>query len=160
MKLWIKPKKCSLGKNAFYDLWSSKTPPVSVKVKYIYILMNDSSIISSVGLLGLLFGAIFFGWLSDKVGRRKSLLLAAVGASICSYSVSFAANVQTFTILRFFAGLFVHGSIPGKIILFLNIFNKIISFSFFRHGIDNKGQTTIWVNLFTNFCWYFPRSFT
>ena len=120
---------------------------------YIYIyFMNDFSMISSVGLLGLLFGAIFFGWLSDKVGRRKSLLLAAIGASICSYSVSFAANVQTFTILRFFAGLFVHGSIPGKIILFLNIFNKIISFSFFRHWNDNKGQTTIWVNLFTNFC--------
>ena len=120
---------------------------------YIYIyFMNDFSMISSVGLLGLLFGAIFFGWLSDKVGRRKSLLLAAVGASICSYSVSFAPNVQTFTILRFFAGLFVHGSIPGKIILFANIFNKIISFSFFRHGIDIKGQPTTWVNLFTNFC--------
>ena len=122
--------------------------------------MIEFSIISSVGLLGLLFGAIFFGWLSDKVGRRKSLLLAAIGASICSYSVNFAPNVQTFTILRFFAGLFVHGSIPGKIILFLNIFNKIISFSLFRHRIDIKGQPTIWVNLYTNICGYFPRSFS
>jgi len=42
---------------------------------------DKNSLISSFALSGLLFGALSFGYLGDRIGRKQSLLLSAVGAA-------------------------------------------------------------------------------
>lgn len=78
----------------------------------LYFLRN----VLSLGLLGLFFGAILFGYLSDQIGRKHSLLISAIGSSIFSIFVGlFSKNLMLYTLFRFLAGLFVHGSIPVSI---------------------------------------------
>ena len=70
--------------------------------------------VSSACFAGLLFGALVFGWISDRFGRKTALLLTAIGSSVSSLAVSSAPNLETYAILRFFAVFFVHGAVPGN----------------------------------------------
>ena len=73
-------------------------------------------LVQSFGLLGLLFGAIGLGSLADHIGRRKTLLVSALGASSMSIAVAFSNDLISFSILRFLAGGFIHGAIPVTLI--------------------------------------------
>lgn len=73
------------------------------------------------GLLGLataLGGAIFGGWLSDKIGRRKSLVvLAALMFAIGAVTVAFAPSVLVFIVGSAFMGLGsgLHSPVDGAL---------------------------------------------
>ncbi|VDN56617.1 unnamed protein product [Dracunculus medinensis] len=64
---------------------------------------------TSVQMLGIMFGAMTFGQLSDSIGRRKTLIFGSVGLIISGFLSTFAPNIIIFTILRFFVMLFTGG---------------------------------------------------
>jgi len=73
--------------------------------------------ISSIALTGLLFGAIFFGYLSDKIGRKRALLVAAIGAIVFGVCVGlFSNNLYLYILFRFLSNMFVHGGIPISVV--------------------------------------------
>ncbi|KAM8716072.1 hypothetical protein ACLKA7_003024 [Drosophila subpalustris] len=53
---------------------------------------------------GSLIGAIFFGWLADKIGRRRCLLFAAYPMLVHWFIIPFARNPFHLTVARFLAG--------------------------------------------------------
>ena len=54
-------------------------------------------IYSALYMLGMLFGSYFFGWVSDKYGRKNALM-----ASIITVSISgFLGSYQFMTLLTF-----------------------------------------------------------
>lgn len=63
------------------------------------------------GITGTVLGSFLWGWLGDRIGRRASILLAAVsfiGTSICGSMPTFAMNV----FMCFVMGLGVGGMLP------------------------------------------------
>ena len=59
---------------------------------------SKSSIISSLSILGLGFGAVGMGAIADKVGRRNALIIASVGCTIASLLTAFASyNLWLYT---------------------------------------------------------------
>jgi MFS family permease len=70
---------------------------------------TDIGIASSVYLLGAVLGAVLFGWLTDRIGRKKlffitlALYLAATGLTALSW------NLWTFAFFRFFTGAGIGG---------------------------------------------------
>lgn len=77
-------------------------------------------------LAGAVFGAIFFGYLTDRLGRRKLFLVTLATYSAATVATAFSSNLMMFTIFRFFTGVGIGGEyaainsavdelIPGKI---------------------------------------------
>ena len=53
---------------------------------------------------GVMFGALIFGFLSDKFGRKKSFVAACVLQSVVGSVTAASPNFYVFMILRFFVG--------------------------------------------------------
>ena len=68
--------------------------------------------INSVGLAGFFFGAMIFGYLSDRFGRRKIFLIGTFLTCITGVATGFLSkyNILYFMIGRFFFLLFTHGA--------------------------------------------------
>jgi benzoate transport len=78
---------------------------------------NTASIISVVGLLGVMLGALAIGPVSDIIGRRKTMLLTVVSFSVFTLLCAFAPNPWIFGLLRFLAGLGLGGLLPTALAL-------------------------------------------
>ncbi|NJE10458.1 MFS transporter [Thermococcus sp. MAR1] len=68
--------------------------------------------LGSAALFGMLFGAWLFGYLADRIGRKKTLTLAVATFSLASIVSSFAGNLNALIALRFIVGLGLGGSLP------------------------------------------------
>ncbi|MGH9807655.1 MAG: MFS transporter, partial [Terriglobia bacterium] len=55
------------------------------------------------------FGALFFGWLAERYGRRPILMINVVSYSIFELASAFAPNLSTLLILRFLFGFAMGG---------------------------------------------------
>jgi MFS family permease len=77
-------------------------------------------------LLGAVFGSIFFGWLTDRLGRRKLFLVTLATYSIATVATAFSHGFLYFAVVRFFTGFGIGGEyaainsavdelIPGKV---------------------------------------------
>lgn len=70
-----------------------------------------ASLVPLAGITGTVIGSFLWGWLGDRIGRRASILLAAVtfiGTSICGSMPTYAMNV----FMCFIMGLGVGGMLP------------------------------------------------
>ncbi|KAH8312290.1 hypothetical protein KR044_010102 [Drosophila immigrans] len=61
----------------------------------------------SLFFVGSMCGTLIFGFLGDKIGRIKSLILANFCGFLGDFSTIFADNLTTFSITRFISGLAV-----------------------------------------------------
>lgn len=73
--------------------------------------------IGSAGLFGMLIGAVTFGALADKLGRRRIVVLTVVLYSVFTALCGFAQEPMFFTVCRFVAGLGLGGVMPNVIAL-------------------------------------------
>lgn len=73
--------------------------------------------LGSAALFGMMFGAMGFGMLSDKWGRKKVILLCVILFSVTTVINGFATTPWQFGILRFIAGLGIGGVMPNVVSL-------------------------------------------
>ena len=67
---------------------------------------------STIGLVGVGIGAVLIGPLTDRFGRRRTLIACVTWFSLLTLAVAFANSVATFTTLRFLAGLGLGAVLP------------------------------------------------
>lgn len=68
---------------------------------------------ASSALFGMMFGAIFLGALSDKIGRRWTISLCVFLFSVFTAAAGLTKDPVTFSIARFIAGLGIGGVMPN-----------------------------------------------
>lgn len=73
--------------------------------------------LSSYGLVGMMIGAITFGILADRIGRKKVIIISSVLFSIFTGLCGFAPTVGFFGIMRVMAGIGLGGMMPNVIAL-------------------------------------------
>jgi benzoate transport len=78
---------------------------------------GDFSYAFSAAFFGYFFGAIIFGWLSDRIGRKKTLILSACVFSTGTLLVYFTNSLESLIAVRIFTGVGIGGAVPCAITL-------------------------------------------
>ena len=93
-----------------------------------------TTFVITIGLVGMMIGALTIGTLTDVVGRRKALIGAVSAFSLLTLACAFAPNEIVFGVLRFLAGVGLGGCLPTAIAM-VNEFT--------RSGRSGRATTTI-----------------
>jgi len=77
----------------------------------------EAGALGSYALFGMMFGALAFGTLADRIGRKKGIAICFVLFSTATILNGFASNPTEFGIFRFIAGLGCGGLMPNAVAL-------------------------------------------
>lgn len=77
----------------------------------------EAGAMGSYGLFGMMFGAIFFGTLADRIGRKNVIAITLIFFSLFTFLCGFAETPTLFSAFRFLAGLGLGGIMPNVIAL-------------------------------------------
>ncbi|MGF6691859.1 MFS transporter [Pseudomonas sp. D(2018)] len=77
----------------------------------------EAGALGSYALFGMMFGALFFGPLADKIGRKKGIAICFVLFSGFTVLNGFTSTPTEFGICRFMAGLGIGGLMPNVVAL-------------------------------------------
>jgi MFS transporter, AAHS family, benzoate transport protein len=93
-----------------------------------------TTFVITIGLVGMMIGALLVGTVTDVVGRRKALIGAVASFSLFTLLCALAPNALVFGVLRFLAGLGLGGCLPTAIAM-VNEFT--------RSGRAGRATTTV-----------------
>jgi MFS transporter, AAHS family, benzoate transport protein len=77
----------------------------------------EAGLLGSCALVGMMLGALFFGPLSDRIGRRKTIMTCVILFSGFTVINGFARSPEEFALCRFLAGLGIGGVMPNVVAL-------------------------------------------
>jgi MFS family permease len=69
----------------------------------------DVGIAASAYLAGAVLGALFFGWLTDRLGRKKLFFITLVVYLVATAATALSWNLWSFALCRFFTGAGIGG---------------------------------------------------
>jgi MFS transporter, AAHS family, 4-hydroxybenzoate transporter len=76
-----------------------------------------TGLVADINIFGWMLGAVGFSMLADRIGRRKSILLAVFIFAIFTIGLSYTTNVVELCIVRFISALGIGGGMPMAISL-------------------------------------------
>src|SRR5579871_6992447 len=71
----------------------------------------------SAGLFGLMIGALLFGPLADRIGRKKIIVLSTLAFGVGTLVTSVVNDVSILLAIRFLTGLGLGGAMPNTVAL-------------------------------------------
>ena len=71
----------------------------------------------SIGLFGMMIGALVGGPLADRFGRKPVLVACSITFGLCSLLTATATSLQSLALFRFLTGLGLGGAMPNSIAL-------------------------------------------
>ena len=106
-----------------YDLFVIGTVAALVQAQW-SLSTTETSWVTGSAILGAFVGAMVFGRIADKIGRKSVYTAVAVIMVIGAISSSFAPNVLTLVLARFVLGLGIGGDYPVSAVLMSEYANR------------------------------------
>src|SRR5215472_16232222 len=69
----------------------------------------DVGLVSSAYLAGAVIGALFFGWLTDRLGRKRLFFVTLVVYLLATAATALSWNIWSFALFRFLTGAGIGG---------------------------------------------------
>lgn len=64
------------------------------------------------GMIGMMIGGFLFAYLGDRIGRRRTIIVAAFAFGLLTTATAFAQDYHSLLVLRFLDGLAIGGMLP------------------------------------------------
>lgn len=77
------------------------------------VTASTAGFMASSALFGMMFGAVFLGTLSDRIGRRWTISICVFLFSVFTAAAGFTSDPISFSVMRFIAGLGIGGVMPN-----------------------------------------------
>lgn len=118
----------------------------------------QAGLLASTALFGMMFGAMTFGTLSDKLGRKKTIMICIAIFSGFTFLGAFATTPTEFGILRFLAGLGIGGVMPNVVALMTEyapkrIRSTLVALMFSGYAIGGMTSALLGVWLVPQYGW-------
>lgn len=95
-----------------YDIAVAGTALPSI-MQQMGVTAATAGFMASSALFGMMFGAIFLGSLSDRIGRRWTIAICVFLFSVFTAGAGFTKDPVSFSVMRFIAGLGIGGVMPN-----------------------------------------------
>lgn len=66
---------------------------------------SDQGLAMTIALIGCMIGAMMCGWLADKIGRKKLLIISALIFFFSAFATGVMSSSPTFLVACFFGGI-------------------------------------------------------
>jgi len=131
---------------------------VPVLMKNWNISPIEAGVLGSYALFGMMFGAMIFGTLADKLGRKKVILICVFIFSLFMILTGLTTSPGLFGLCRFITGLGLGGVMPNVIALMSEyspkaIRSRMISIMMAGYSIGGIIAATLSMVLVPNFGW-------
>lgn len=118
----------------------------------------QAGFLASAALFGMMFGAMIFGTLSDKIGRKKTIMICVALFSGFTFLGAFANGPMQFAALRFIAGLGIGGVMPICVALTSEyapkrIRSTLVAIMFSGYAIGGMASAVLGSFLVVDFGW-------
>ncbi|KVW89295.1 MFS transporter [Burkholderia cepacia] len=111
---WHTKARIVMGSATFFDAFDALSLAfvLPVLVGLWHLDNTHVGFLIAAGYAGQVIGALFFGWLAERVGRVPSITIAVALMSAMSVACAFAGNFTALFALRFLQGIGVGGEVP------------------------------------------------
>lgn len=117
-----------------------------------------AGLLGSSALFGMMFGAMGFGMLSDRLGRKNVIIGCVVLFSVATVINGFATTHWQFGIMRFIAGLGIGGVMPNVVSLMseyspARIRSTLVALMFSGYAVGGMMSAGLGIWIVPNFGW-------
>ncbi len=118
----------------------------------------EAGVLGSYALFGMMFGALLFGPLSDRFGRKRMIAICVVLFSGMTFINGFASTPTQFGICRFLAGIGIGGVMPNVVALMTEYAPKklrstMVAIMFSGYSIGGMMSAGLGIWLIPTFGW-------
>ena len=118
----------------------------------------EAGSLQSFALFGMMFGALFFGTIANRIGYKKAMIACVALFSTFTFICGFLNSPQLFGICRFFAGLGIGGAMPSAVALTTEyapkkIRSTLATIMFSGYPIGGVLSATLGIFLIPSFGW-------
>src|SRR5438270_9766194 len=82
---------------------------VTFIMRDLHMTKQSAGLLNTLTLLASGIGGVLFGFIADRIGRRRALMLSILTYSVCSFASGLANSVLVLAIIRFLLGLGMGG---------------------------------------------------
>ncbi|MEH7097931.1 MFS transporter [Neobacillus vireti] len=131
---------------------------VPVLMKNWNISPIEAGVLGSYALFGMMFGAMIFGTIADKLGRKKVILICVCIFSVFMILTALTTSPGAFGLCRFITGLGLGGVMPNVIALISEyspkaLRSRMVSIMMAGYSIGGMIAATLSIVLVPNFGW-------
>lgn len=111
---WHIKARVVMGSATFFDAFDalSLAYVLPVLIGMWHLKPGDIGVLIATGYVGQLIGALFFGWLAERIGRVKSEFWTILLMSVMSLACAVTGNFGALMVCRFIQGIGVGGGNP------------------------------------------------
>ena len=118
----------------------------------------EAGALQAWALFGMMFGALIFGPLADKIGRKKGIAISFLLFTVSTLLTGFANSPTEFKVFRFIAGLGCGGLMPNAVALMNEYAPKrlrgtMVALMFSGYSVGGMVAAALGIGLIPHFGW-------